>query len=887
MTTSPERLARDSATGLRSRRVLGSLLAVVVGLGGVAAAAPAFAATGSASDSFSRTMASEWGATDTPGMSWTVNTPARFAVSGGMGSVSLTNDGMTEYANLSGSGTNNQVGLLLSPAAAPGGSGLYESVVARRVAGVGQYEALVRWLPSGGVDLLLAREDVHWVQTNLTSEISVSGVRGGAGSRVRVLVETVGSSPTTLRAKVWQDGAAPPAAWTQTVTDNTKGWQAAGNIGLYNYLSSKSAPLTVRVDDVQAVYDPAAAPTSTTPAPSSAPQRTPAPQPKPSPQPTPQPSPTPGPASPPPTTPAPPTSGPAPTGGPTTPGAGAARATSTAGAAPVGSTHYPVPANAYFVSLAGSDSNPGTITAPFATATKAIKAAPSGATIVLRQGAYHESLTVPAGKTLTIENYPGETVWFDGSSQVTNWTASDNAWTADGWTAQFDASPTYTKGAADNTAPGWGFVNAAYPMAAHPDMVSIDGVPQTQVASAAGVKPGTFYVDYAAHRLYLGSNPTGHQVRASDLGIALTINGANSKILGVGFHWYADSVPTMGAVRVLAPGVLMENTVVSNNATEGIYLGGEDNLGTNDTLRHVTTGGNGLLGIAASYADGLTLDAVRSTGNNSEHFNASPVSGGIKVGRIRGVTVQNSVVSDNLGVGLWFDESTYDATVVGNDIQRNTGNGIAYEISAKGLLADNLITGNGGIGMKVNNASAMTIVNNTIAANTGRPVWIVQDDRVAANLATPGHDPRQKLPDPTVTWLLGPVTFSNNIVGASRGANCLLCVEDAALHRTANQIGVTADGNVYARPATGTPTWTTVWANGGDNPEVYASLPAFTKATGQDAHSIEITGAAPWDATYHPTAAVTAATPATAQPTSGAVAAATGHTDKHLGAWLN
>ena len=52
------------------------------------------------------------------------------------------------------------------------------------------------------------------------------------------------------------------------------------------------------------------------------------------------------------------------------------------------------------------------------------------------------------------------------------------AWRADGWTAQFDHSPTYTKGAPDNTAANWSFVNASYPMAAYPDQLWIDGVAQ-------------------------------------------------------------------------------------------------------------------------------------------------------------------------------------------------------------------------------------------------------------------------------------------------------------------------------------------------------------------------------------------------------------------------
>jgi hypothetical protein len=160
-----------------------------------------------------------------------------------------------------------------------------------------------------------------------------------------------------------------------------------------------------------------------------------------------------------------------------------------AGAAALGTTEYPVPGNARYVSPSGSDTGDGTLTAPWQTVTKAVDSAPDGATVVLREGTYSESVTIPEGKRLTLQSYPRETVWFDGSRDVSGWTADGAAWRVNGWRAQFDHSPTYTKGAPDSRSPGWGFVDAAYPMAAHPDMVFIDGVPQRQVAYGAPSPP--------------------------------------------------------------------------------------------------------------------------------------------------------------------------------------------------------------------------------------------------------------------------------------------------------------------------------------------------------------------------------------------------------------
>ena len=51
-------------------------------------------------------------------------------------------------------------------------------------------------------------------------------------------------------------------------------------------------------------------------------------------------------------------------------------------------------------------------------------------------------------------------------------------------------------------------------MAAYPDQVWIDGVAQRQVGSRDAVVAGTFFVDTAAHRLYLGTNPGRSQPSA-------------------------------------------------------------------------------------------------------------------------------------------------------------------------------------------------------------------------------------------------------------------------------------------------------------------------------------------------------------------------------------
>ena len=68
-------------------------------------------------------------------------------------------------------------------------------------------------------------------------------------------LQVTGSSPTTVRAKVWRAATAEPASWTATATDATAGLQGAGGVKLYSYLSASAtnAPVKVLVDDVKAI----------------------------------------------------------------------------------------------------------------------------------------------------------------------------------------------------------------------------------------------------------------------------------------------------------------------------------------------------------------------------------------------------------------------------------------------------------------------------------------------------------------------------------------------------------------------------------------------------------------------------------------------------------
>ena len=113
--------------------------------------------------------------------------------------------------------------------------------------GTEDYRSRVIVAPAGGVTVQLQRTTT--VLTNVGTSLNVA-----AGDALHVRTEATGTSPTTLRVKVWKVGTAEPTAWTSTTTDSTAGLQAAGHIGIGVYLggSATNVPFRTQFDNLWA-----------------------------------------------------------------------------------------------------------------------------------------------------------------------------------------------------------------------------------------------------------------------------------------------------------------------------------------------------------------------------------------------------------------------------------------------------------------------------------------------------------------------------------------------------------------------------------------------------------------------------------------------------------
>jgi len=508
--------------------------------------------------------------------------------------------------------------------------------------------------------------------------------------------------------------------------------------------------------------------------------------------------------------------------------AGSSAVAATAGRDLARTSSYVVPVGSKFVSTTGSDTAAGTSTAPLRTLAQAVKSVPAGGTVVMRAGSYHESVEVPIYKKVAIMSYPGETVWLDGSRTLTAWTAEGTAWRT-AWDVPMD----HTTSQAATTAEA--------PLASYPEQVFLDGLALKQVGSRTAVTAGTFWVDTTNKRLYVGSSPTGHEVRSSDLDEALYFNqGDGSSLRGIGVRRYAVPHSRMGAVKAYADDMLIQDVAIVDNSTTGLSMDG-----ARITVRNSTVSRNGKLGIGGQHADSLVLQGNRVEGNNSEHFDTLPVAGGVKVTRSRTVLVKGNVVSDNWGKALWFDESCKDIQVLSNRLQRNYRHGVELEISAIALVANNLITDNASVGVQVVDTDRTRIYNNTFV-NNKRHIDIVDTTRVITDMTVPGHDGRYPS-DPDMTWVIRSGTVRNNIMqGAAEGTQSLVQVNDATQKRTGAQMGVSINYDAYYRATTTSPAWLAVWSNYPSSPGVPTTLLDLRTRFAQEVSGRERVGGTPW-----------------------------------------
>lgn len=378
---------------------------------------------------------------------------------------------------------------------------------------------------------------------------------------------------------------------------------------------------------------------------------------------------------------------------------------------------YPVPAqNAFFVAPEGDEVNTGVdLNSPW-TLAKALRDAPSGATLLLRGGTYRTGFRnsenggervneTLISKALTIQPYNDEIPILKGSLVAKDWARDGDAWKTT-WIYHFP--------------PGNGDASATRenPMAAYNDGVWVDEEPLWQVEGHDQVEPGTFYLDYDTDTLYVGTDPMGKTVEVTAFAMGFNnwqMQEPNVIIRGLTFMQYA-----VLAISLDSPNVLIENNCFIQNRNTGVFVGNPgvrrfEPYGIGAIVRNNDFFENGAKAAGTIRGHQFLFENNIVRNNNTKRAKYS--SGGVKFVRSDGVIVRHNLFEKNTNVSVWFDVGSTNAQIVSNVIRNNDGDAIFWEISDQSIIAGNLIVNNPA-GVRIAGSTNTNIFNNTFHNNS-------------------------------------------------------------------------------------------------------------------------------------------------------------------------
>ncbi|WP_206664839.1 carbohydrate-binding domain-containing protein [Dankookia rubra] len=334
-----------------------------------------------------------------------------------------------------------------------------------------------------------------------------------------------------------------------------------------------------------------------------------------------------------------------------------------------------------------------------------VDAFPPGTTFWLEAGEHRMQTVTPKDG----QSFVGaEGAILDGSRLLTGFTQDGDDWVIGNQTQE---------GQRSNVPIVVGWERAGYP-----DAVYIDGVPLRPVDTRAEVTPGKFYFDYAANRIYIGENPTGHKVEAAVTPLAFGGAAQNVSLSHITVEQYASPVQNaaVGGINGVKNWSLNDIDIRLNFGT-GVKLG------EGSKLINSLVSDNGQLG-AGGVGAGILVDGTEFARNGGwAGIDPNWEGGGFKFAFTSGAVIRNSYSHDNTGIGMWTDINNVKTLYEGNTIVNNSWGGLQHEISYDAVIRNNVIVGNGaaqdnwvlGAGIQLSNVQGVEVYGNVVDSRGG------------------------------------------------------------------------------------------------------------------------------------------------------------------------
>lgn len=376
----------------------------------------------------------------------------------------------------------------------------------------------------------------------------------------------------------------------------------------------------------------------------------------------------------------------------------------------------------YVDAQAGSDGNSGTQTSPLATIQMGTNKANSlnqqgiGVKVIVNPGVYREAVAIGNYKatsaTLTVQAAVAGTAIISGSNVITGWTQQNST--------TYQAAWPYNLG---NCALPSGWPTTYAPIIQRAEVVTVNGVPLTEVLSFNDLRPGTFYVSDQYQLIHVapptGTNMTTALVEAAVRRQTLTVTGRSNIVLrGLVFRGAANCLNTSSVTINSSTNILVDSVQAMWNNWGGLGLYGSKGFTVENSVASYN-GGAGILGSQDQNAFYSFNETDYNNWRGAQGAFYDWAMGGTKLFAMRTVSVQNHYSYNNQGEGLWFDTDNKNITIDNATLSGNVQAALQIERNEGPVIVQNSHLCSSGQGINVLTSQNLTIQNNTFYNNSG------------------------------------------------------------------------------------------------------------------------------------------------------------------------
>jgi hypothetical protein len=407
----------------------------------------------------------------------------------------------------------------------------------------------------------------------------------------------------------------------------------------------------------------------------------------------------------------------------------------------------------YYVAPDGKAEEPGETLARTTTLEAAMERVKTGDAIILRGGVYRTG-NLLLNQGITMQPYADEQPVLKGTYTATEWKNLKNGLWKTSWSRFFPSKPDvwWNRDRFGKETPLCRFNN---------DMVFVDGKFLQAVGREGEVDENSYYIDYDAGQVYIGTDPTNRLVEITAFDVALkritgechgkTSDHKGPVIRGITFTQYAyraievegkepEAVSSESTHGKDVVGTTLEHCTISYCSRVAAYLRG-DRL----TIRHCKVSDTSTEGIYIIASSDVLLEKNIFTRNNIEKITGYyPAAVKIFNQSYRVTCRDNLVIDLPYSNGIWYDVGNVDGRFINNWVEGvgnmnrkfdnnrpwPADNGFFFEISKGAICAGNVFV-NCDQGIFILNSSDVQIYQNTLVNSVAC---------IGRNARTPAND---------------------------------------------------------------------------------------------------------------------------------------------------